>query len=143
MMQKLQQATGFLVLPGCNADLGDDRCAVDLGPFTETAAVTTATSDRIFTASALAAFAANWFAGGKVTWTSGLNDGLNMEVKTSSAGVIELVLPMPFAVALTDSFSVYAGCDKTLATCLSKFNNVVNFRGFPHLPGISRVASGK
>ncbi|MGO1304812.1 MAG: phage BR0599 family protein, partial [Sphingomonas parapaucimobilis] len=28
------------------------------------------------------------------------------------------------------------GCDKRLETCLSRFGNVVNFRGEPFLPGI-------
>ena len=33
------------------------------------------------------------------------------------------------------SFTVTAGCDKQFATCQAKFNNPVNFRGFPHIPG--------
>ncbi len=31
--------------------------------------------------------------------------------------------------------TVSAGCDKRFATCRAKFDNVVNFRGFPHMPG--------
>jgi len=27
------------------------------------------------------------------------------------------------------------GCDRALATCRDRFANVVNFRGFPHIPG--------
>lgn len=27
-----------------------------------------------------------------------------------------------------------AGCDKSVATCRAKFDNVVNYRGFPFLP---------
>ena len=27
------------------------------------------------------------------------------------------------------------GCDRQLATCRGRFGNVVNFRGFPHIPG--------
>ena len=34
-----------------------------------------------------------------------------------------------------DTFTVTAGCDKRFATCRSKFDNQLNFRGFPHLPG--------
>jgi uncharacterized phage protein (TIGR02218 family) len=30
---------------------------------------------------------------------------------------------------------VSAGCDKSAATCRAKFSNLLNFRGFPHLPG--------
>ena len=28
-----------------------------------------------------------------------------------------------------------AGCDRTFATCGEKFENRLNFRGFPHMPG--------
>jgi uncharacterized phage protein (TIGR02218 family) len=28
-----------------------------------------------------------------------------------------------------------AGCDKRLETCRLKFNNILNFQGFPDLPG--------
>ena len=33
------------------------------------------------------------------------------------------------------AFTITAGCDKHLDTCKAKFANVVNFRGFPHMPG--------
>ena len=28
-----------------------------------------------------------------------------------------------------------AGCDRRFATCVSRFVNAANFRGFPHIPG--------
>jgi len=42
--------------------------------------------------------------------------------------------PLPFAPAFGDAFTVYAGCDRTLATCQGRFNNKANFRGFPFVP---------
>jgi uncharacterized phage protein (TIGR02218 family) len=30
---------------------------------------------------------------------------------------------------------VTAGCDKGFASCRDRFANVLNFRGFPHMPG--------
>ena len=33
------------------------------------------------------------------------------------------------------TFTVTAGCDKTYPTCRDRFANVVNFGGFPHMPG--------
>jgi uncharacterized phage protein (TIGR02218 family) len=79
-----------------------------------------------------------------LTWTSGLNDGLRMEVKafTTGTGLIELFLPMPFDIGGGDTFDIQAGCDKSVATCLSKFNNVINFRGFPYIPGNDKISSG-
>jgi uncharacterized phage protein (TIGR02218 family) len=46
---------------------------------------------------------------------------------------------MPYNVTAADTMSVYPGCDKNLATCLAKFANVVNFRGFPKIPGRDAV----
>jgi hypothetical protein len=76
-----------------------------------------------------------YFQNGLVTWTSGLNAGLSMEVKLYNIGFVELFQPMPYAIALSDAYSIKAGCDKQLQTCISRFNNVINFRGEPHLPG--------
>jgi uncharacterized phage protein (TIGR02218 family) len=42
---------------------------------------------------------------------------------------------MPEPLAAGDTFTVTAGCDKHFDTCVAKFNNAVNFRGFPHIPG--------
>jgi uncharacterized phage protein (TIGR02218 family) len=126
--------------PGCQADLGDARCTVDLTPFTVTGTITGTTvgNNRIFVDSARTE-AVGWFDGGLLTWTSGLNNGLQMEVKSYTLvdTTIQLVLAMPHTVAVGDTYSVYAGCDKSLLGtngCKVKFNNVVNFRGFPHIP---------
>ena len=42
-------------------------------------------------------------------------------------------------VAAGDVFTIRAGCDKRIETCGSKFANVANFRGFPHIPGQDAV----
>ena len=42
-------------------------------------------------------------------------------------------------IAVGDDFVVRAGCDKRLETCRDRFANVVNFRGFPHIPGQDTV----
>lgn len=145
MLQRLQQAVGRLIMPACNADLGDARCGINLGTFpngTVITSVTSRSSNRLFTASGLGQ-ATGWFNGGLATFTSGLNTGLQMEVKTfTSGGAILLFLPMAFDVAVSDAFTITAGCDKSHSTCNSKFSNTINFRGFPHLPGIGRIASG-
>lgn len=145
MMQRLQQAVGRLVMPACNADLGDTRCGINLGTFTDgtvSGSVDSVTSNRQFLDAGLTQ-AANWFAGGLLTWTSGLNSGLAAEVKAFTGGAVSLHIAMPYTVQVGDTFTIKAGCDKSVTTCRTKFSNVVNFRGFPHLPGIGRIGSGK
>lgn len=107
------------------------------------AAVTTVTSQRQFTASGIT-HPATWFAGGTVTWTTGLNTNYSAEVKTHNAGgVIILQTQMPYAIANGDQFTIKAGCDLLYATCKStKFDNAYNFQGFPYLPGVDRLMTG-
>jgi uncharacterized phage protein (TIGR02218 family) len=38
-------------------------------------------------------------------------------------------------IAPGDAFVAFAGCDKRIETCAARFGNVVNFRGFPSIPG--------
>lgn len=143
MMQPLQQTIGRAFAPGCDADLGDARCKVALGPHTVTGSVTAVTGARQFT-DALRIEATNHFAGGLITWTSGPNNTYRMEVKSStSGGVIVLQQAMPNPIAVGHTYSMIAGCDKALATCQTKFANVPNFRGFPYVPGQDRMLSGK
>ena len=48
---------------------------------------------------------------------------------------VSLWQAMPEPIAEGDSFVVTAGCDRRFSTCRDRFDNVLNFRGFPHIPG--------
>jgi uncharacterized phage protein (TIGR02218 family) len=143
LTQHLQQSAGRLYMPGCDANLGDARCGINLALFTITGTITGVTSPRVFADSGRAE-ADGYFDGGKITWTSGNNVGTSMEVKSYllSGGAIALQLPMAYDVQVGDTYSMHAGCDKTFATCRDKFSNVINFQGFPHLPGMDRMING-
>ncbi|AAT69466.1 gp84 [Alphaproteobacteria phage PhiJL001] len=79
----------------------------------------------------------DWFKYGAVVWESGDNNGLAMEVKsyTAATNTVELFLPMSFTVQVGDTGYMYAGCDRQKDTCVSKFDNIFNFRGEPYVPG--------
>lgn len=138
---RLDQAAGRVYQRTCPWDLGDARCGVDLGAagMHGSGTVTTAIDAFDFVASGLDSFTSGWFSRGKLVWTGGANIGLAVEVKSQSTGSgssrISLFLPMADAIEAGDTFTVTAGCDKLLATCRDKFSNVVNFGGFPHMPG--------
>lgn len=75
---------------------------------------------------------------GVVTWLTGANEGIEMEVKSYTPGQVTLVLPMPFAISADspqDTFTITAGCDRSPTTCKNRFNNLVNFRGEPFVRG--------
>jgi len=135
MTQALQQQIVELYTPDCRADLGDARCTVNIAALTVTGTVTAATDRYGFTDSSRPE-AADYFDNGMVTWTSGLNIGRKMEIGTfASGGVFALYLPMPGTITVGDTYSAQPGCDKSFATCQSRYNNVLNFRGEPYIPG--------
>ena len=134
---------GRMIVPTCDAILGDSRCGVSLSSFTFTGTVSSVDSRSTFTADDLTEDAGT-LNFGLLTWTSGANAGYSMEVKTQDSGqTITLFEPMPRAVAVGDEFTVVAGCDKQFATCRDTFANVINFRGFPVVPGNDLVLSPK
>jgi uncharacterized phage protein (TIGR02218 family) len=74
---------------------------------------------------------------GTVTFLTGANAGVRVNVKqgyASAGGGLNLSYPLPNLPAVGDTFRVYQGCDHTKATCLAKFDNLLNFRGFPYIP---------
>lgn len=71
---------------------------------------------------------------GTLTFTSGVNAGLSVTVKSAASDALTLAYPLTNAAAVGDAFTVYQGCDHTMSTCQSKFNNLGNFRGFPFIP---------
>lgn len=136
LSQRLQKNIGRSYTINCDAQLGDTRCGLSLSTlgYTSTAHVDTVTDRAVFiTAGATGSTA---YVGGRIEWTSGTNNGLSMEITSWTSATMRLQLPMPFNPSTGDEFTAYYGCDKTLATCRDTYNNVVNFRGFPHLPGI-------
>jgi uncharacterized phage protein (TIGR02218 family) len=145
LTQALQQEIGELYTPECRSDLGDARCKVDLAALTVMGSVTTVQSRRVFlcTLSEPEATPEDWYTGGLLTWTSGPNAGLAIEVQRWEAGPgrITLYLPPGYPITAGDSFSLSPGCDKRFATCKAKFNNILNFRGEPYVPGLDALMS--
>jgi uncharacterized phage protein (TIGR02218 family) len=146
LSERLAQDSGRLYITTCSADLGDARCKIDLADpaFRGSGAVTALIATSTFSASGLEAFEDGWFTAGKLTFTGGANAGLSVEVKShrkAGAVTLELWQAMPQPIVVGDAFTVTAGCDKRFQTCRDKFDNVVNFRGFPHIPGNDFVVS--
>ena len=133
----------------CRHQLGDTQCGVSLGPITESGTVQIVAAQakrKIFNASGLTTPTTGYFDYGKLTWTSGANNGLEVDVKAFTIGTnFELQLNLPFDIVVNDTFDVIPGCNKTIDHCKDKFEqptgNFVNFGGFPFIPGTDRMAA--
>ncbi|MNL23334.1 hypothetical protein D3C87_1447180 [compost metagenome] len=63
-----------------------------------------------------------------------------MEIYSFESGVFVLHLPLPYAVAVGDNYSVTPGCRKRFTEdCRTKWANTNNFGGFPQVPGSDKV----
>ena len=133
----LNQPVGRVFGHGCDAVLGDGRCTAAITRVTGTAA--TVTDARRFTALGFTAYASGWFSDGKLTFTSGANAGRAVEVKrhtlSGASAAFELWQAMSELIVAGDGFTVTPGCDRSFATCKTKFVNAANFRGFPYMIG--------
>ncbi len=139
LTQRLSQTIGELYSASCRATFADSRCKINPATYTVTGAVTSTVSNQEFKDSSRGE-ASGLYNFGKITFTSGANNGLSMEVKEFiSGGKIILVLPMPYNIAIGDGYSMAQGCDKTITTCTNQYSNVVNFRGEPHVPGLDNM----
>lgn len=142
---RYNQIIGRLITPYCDADFGDARCGVT--PESIVGTVTAVTSTIQFTVSFSGSFADNYFNLGTVEALSGdLLGTPPMEIfDWTSAGAITLFAQLAAEPAIGDTFTISRGCSKlrksddaTLPTCLS-YSNVVNFRGFPEVPGTDQA----
>lgn len=137
----LGQTIGRTFQASCDAALGDTRCGVDLNhpAIKATGTAVSISGDRGFVVTGLSGFTVGWFALGTLQWLTGTNTGRVAEVLShaiSGANVKITLLEKPIRpIEVGNTFDIFTGCDKRLESCQAKFSNVVNFRGFPHIPG--------
>ncbi len=89
----------------------------------------------------IADFAPGYMDGGTLSWITGQNAGVSMEIKLYDINTTSVILwqRMHFPITAGDTFFYFPGCDKRRETCWGKFNNIVNFRGEPDIPGLDRM----
>ena len=137
----LEETRGRIYQRTCDAALGDARCGVALhdAAYSADGSIVTVQTETEFVASGLAGFEGGWFTLGRLSWSTGARAGLIDRIvrHTDRDGEIRLVVSERAAapIAPGDAFTATAGCDKRFATCREKFGNVLNFRGFPLMPG--------
>lgn len=113
----------------CNHVLYDSRCKVLQSNF-QTTAVVTAVVGNVLTIPGLNVNPDGFFTSGFVQLQGGLDFRLILEHVGND---VTLLLPFPDSV-LDLSVDTFAGCDRTLATCKTKFDAVLNYGGFAFVP---------
>ncbi len=140
LTEALNRPLGRVYQKPCTAVLGDRACAFDLtepGYFADLT-VQELGDGRALRWSDLVDFEPGWFTRGRVTVQSGSAAGLWGTIKRDwfdgDSRVIELWEPIRGGLQVGDMVRLQVGCDKRFQTCRLKFNNVVNYQGFPDIP---------
>jgi len=138
LAHELDQERGRLYQTACSADLGDARCGLQLALLQAVGTIAAIRDDGAIVVD-VGVYPDDWFSGGVCTLTSGDNAGHAFAIRLHRAedatAVLTPWIAPPRPVHLGDAARLTAGCDKRAATCRAKFDNFLNFRGFPHIPG--------
>ncbi|UWQ92959.1 DUF2163 domain-containing protein [Rhodobacteraceae bacterium M382] len=141
LTEALNRPMGRVFQKPCTAVLGDGSCRFDMETPGYAAELTVGSVDdaQNFQWDALNGFEPGWFGKGRLVVTTGAAAGLWGMIKSDtfqgSQRVIELWEPIRAKVSAGDQIRLEAGCDKRMETCRLKFNNLLNFQGFPDIPG--------
>lgn len=140
LAEALNRPLGRVYQKPCTAVLGDGGCKFDLtrAGYAHTLVVETHEDGRVFRWTKMAGFDDGWFTRGRLEIEEGPGKGLwgmiKRDVLRDGAREIELWEPLRLSVTTGTRVRLVAGCDQQMETCRLKFNNLLNFQGFPDLP---------
>ncbi|WP_373487826.1 DUF2163 domain-containing protein [Blastomonas sp.] len=131
---RLDEGFAPVTSPSCRAAFCDRECGLNRSAFERCAEVASVSASGV-TFAAIDPTMASALAGGRLRWVSGDNAGLEAFIEAADGAALQLVSNAAAIPQPGDRAILIEGCDKTLATCATRFGNAVNFRGEPHLPG--------
>jgi len=121
----------------CQYALYDKGCKVAKGLYSENSVVNAGSTKkelRVYLVRSV-----GYYQNGVILFQSGRNINIKKSVKFHENGKVVLSTPLQHDPKAGDSFTIYAGCDKTIAMCKNKFKNLDNFSGTPFIPAADRT----
>ncbi len=105
-----------------------------------TSKLITVISNSVFTVESFINQPDDWFQWGVIEFLSGNNLKRKMEIKAwdNATKQITLVLPVAYTPLVNDALRFHTGCAKSRTVCVTKFDNILNYRGEPDLPGTDK-----
>jgi uncharacterized phage protein (TIGR02218 family) len=125
----------------CPHALYDQSCRVDPDDYATVVTVSNVIGNQIFS-TGIDALADHYLTGGYLEFVRAGIDAVERRAIDSHVGNKITVLGLADGILIGDSITVYPGCNRTIAECDAKFDNVPNYGGFPHLPGKSPFDGG-
>jgi uncharacterized phage protein (TIGR02218 family) len=123
----------------CVWRFGSAGCGYDTSSITVSAGFNAASSTPLVVVASegtlAGSYSPSYLERGRLTVLTGANSGQVRTIRTQTGDMMGLSHSLPYAISSGDTFSVYPGCRKRWAEdCASKYNNTVNFLGFPWIP---------
>jgi len=141
LTEALNRPLGRIYQKPCTAVLGDGACRFDVTQpgYRYEGAADRVRDGRVFEWDGLVGFDDSWFQRGRLDVLTGGSAGLWGMIKRDSTGDgvrrIELWEAIRGGLSDGDTLRLTVGCDKRFDTCRLRFDNLLNFQGFPDLPG--------
>jgi uncharacterized phage protein (TIGR02218 family) len=117
----------------CTHTFGDAMCQFDRSALQATFSAGPG-STQVQVATSLTPMPANLYVQGTIVGLTGGNAGASRAIADMGDGWVYLKLAFLSPVIVGDQFQLLPGCDRTLATCTTVFNNTSHFGGFPYVP---------
>lgn len=138
LKNELNKTIGEIYSPLCRARFCDSKCGLIKANYEFNGSVDYMESNNNFTTynEEICGKSDGYFNNGVIEFISGDNIGKKTEINQFSGGNFVILSELPYAIKIGDKFKVLVGCNKNFTTCCEKFNNAINFRGEPHLPGV-------
>lgn len=142
LLDKLQEKFPKVIYSEfCNHNLYDSYCALTKDDYKQSGNIDIGSDDQnIYDAIFLFSNEAEgYWEQGEIKMTSGDNDAISKTIIKHYDGYVKLLIPYPESVQVADTFDAWPGCDKSGATCDTKFSNYANFLGFEYIPSPETV----
>lgn len=140
LTEALNQPLGRSIQSRCSAVLGDTTCRVNLNQpgLSATVAIRDASSETVLALDPISV-EDGWFDAGILRVITGAGAGQVGVIKEDrvrdGTRVVTLWQKLAIAAQNGDQIRLEVGCDKRFSTCIKKFDNALNFQGFPDVPG--------
>jgi uncharacterized phage protein (TIGR02218 family) len=119
---------------GCSHNFCDVNCTLNAATFTTGYAVGAGATAAFVPWSGAAPANAALYANGQIRFTSGPCSGQSRTIMNGNGAGLNLAYPLYEMPNAGDSFTALQGCDKTLATCRTVYNNLQHRRAFDFVP---------
>jgi uncharacterized phage protein (TIGR02218 family) len=128
-----QQMPRRLYQAACTHVFGDAMCTFNRAGMAANVTAEAGSTQAVIVTS-LSPSPATLYDQGTIVATSGANAGQTRTIAQLSGGSVMLLKAWLEPVTVGDGFQLLPGCDHTVATCQTTFNNLIHYGGFPYIP---------